>query len=1079
MNKYFKNILLFRDITVRRFYLLFFLLGCISYMPTELYSQSKSSTVSERKNVVKGNVTDKETNEPLIGVSVAVKGTQTGTITDMNGNYTLTIPNNIQRENAKLIFSYLGYTTQEINIKSTGVLDVALREDNYALDEVVVVGYGVSKRSDLTGALSSVNSKTLTEANTTSFSEALQGRIAGVRVNSQSGEPGGSIDIEIRGVNSVHGATSPLYVIDGVPMDSYANEVATSSVGGSTTQNPLSIIAPGDIESMEILKDASATAIYGARGANGVVIITTKSGKLGSKIKFTLSSSYGISEITKKMNMLNAQEYVNYRHELSPTVTTWGVDTNGDGILDTAKDVSDYVSHNWQDELFRTGGIAKINFSFQGGKDKTIFSGSVGYLNQEALVDKNDYRAYNARFKLDAKASDKVDVGLSALWTRSLNKGLASSGGGAGYWAGIVQSIYTFRPILMIAEGEDESQEVSLSTMVYEATKETDYNRILGSGYLRYKILKNLSFKAVLGGNYSSSKLTEFYGSNTLWGRSVNGRATLNQVQTLSYNATGTLDYWKKFGKNYLLKVMLGTEINAYKYERLQIVNTDFEDQSTGAYDISKGSKLEKPTSNVYDINRLSFFGRINYDIRNRYLFTATLRADGSSNFGAGKRFGYFPSLAFAWRADQEKFIRNISSISNLKLRASYGVTGNDRITAYQSMATLGSVYYASNGNTIYGAAPLTSANPDLKWEATTQYNVGVDLGLFKNRISFTADVYYKKTTDMLLNSKLPSQAGFPEQWRNIGDMENKGLELTLNTVNIVTKDWEWNTSFNYYMNRNKILSLGGGEDIPVSIANGYIRDVGVVREGQPLGTAYGYIWDGIYQINDFTWQNDSDPNIPHSQRTYALKEGIPKIAGVTVKPGDFKYKDLNKEGDGEGVINADDRTIISNSNPKFAGGFSTELKYKNISLSMFFEGVYGNDIFNAFPGRVEAGQGESAFNLTRDYWYNRWTPENPSNRYASLTNSTDNLASSYYVEDGSYLRFKTLTLGYTLNRKALKFCKISSLRFYASIDNVYVWTKYTGLDPDVRSSTKLLPGYDRLAYPRARTYTFGFDLTF
>jgi TonB-linked SusC/RagA family outer membrane protein len=538
------------------------------------------------------------------------------------------------------------------------------------------------------------------------------------------------------------------------------------------------------------------------------------------------------------------------------------------------------------------------------------------------------------------------------------------------------------------------------------------------------------------------------------------------------------MEYWNTFKKIHKVKLMAGAEVNAYKRQNFSLTAITFEEESTGVFDISKGKTVENKRSNVYDQNRMSFFGRANYDILDRYLFTATFRADGSSNFGKGNRFGYFPSLAFAWRIDQESFLKDVKEISNAKLRLSYGITGNDRITPYQSMATLGNTYYASNGAPIYGAAPVTAANPDLQWETTTQYNAGLDYGMFNNRISLTLDVYYKLTTDMLLETFQPSQGGFPKQWKNIGDIENKGIEFTLNTQNFASKNFEWSTSFNIYANRNKVLSLGGSEDIPVSIPNGYIRDnIGIVREGEPLGTAYGYIWDGIYQINDFTWQDNSNPAIPHSSRTYTLKDGIPDIVGNAAKPGDMKYKNLNPGEDN--VINADDRTIISNSNPKFAGGISNEFRYKNVGLLVFFEGVYGNTILNAFPSRTEAGQGEAAFNLTREYWNNRWTPENPSNRYASILNKTDNLPSTYFVEDGSYLRFKTFSFSYNLDKKLLAKLKFSSGKIYVMVDNLYVWTKYSGLDPDIRSSEKLLPGYDRLAYPRGRTYTLGIDFTF
>lgn len=1040
-----------------------------------VYSQAPVSSIPNKKNTITGLVTDKRNGAPLVGVNVVIQGENAGTVTDSKGNYVLNVPVRLLQGKLKLVFSYVGYISQEISVDNNTVANVALSEDNSKLDEVIVVGYGSVKRRDLTGSISSVSAKTLTESNVTSFAEALQGRVAGVHVNAQSGEPGGGINIEIRGANSINAGSSPLYVIDGIPMDSYSNEVASSSTGGYTTYNPLSILAPSDIESIEILKDASATAIYGARGANGVIIITTKSGKAGSKTTFSLNSSYGISKINKTIPMLDGQEYVDYRHALSPTNEAWGRDIDGDGIIDTSIDASGYISHNWQDELYRKGSISQTNLSMQGSAGKTTFAGGFGILNQKGLVNNNNYKSYTGRIKLDTKASDKLTVGLSANWSRSINTGVASSGGGSASWTGLIQSIYTFRPIMLIAQGEDETQARPLSTVVYDVYRSTDYNRIIGNAYLNYKILKNLTLNVTGGGNYSSSKLSEYDPSTSLWGNSVNGRAILQEIQSSSYNATATLQYETKFALYHSLKLLAGAEINAYKYETFRVSSTNFLDESTGVFNISKGTSVEIPTSNVYDMNRKSFFGRLNYDFKGKYLLTATLRGDGSSNFGNGNRYGYFPSAAIAWRIKQEDFLKSITAVSDLKLRVGYGVTGNDRITPYQSMATLSSVYYASDGSPIYGAAPTTSANPDLKWETTSQSNIGLDLALFNSRISFTADAYYKKTTNMLLQADVPAQTGFLKQWQNLGDLENKGFELTLNTTNVATKDFTWTTSVNFYKNKNKILSLGSVASIPVTIANGPISTVGIVQEGAPLGTAYGYEWTGIYQISDFTWQNNSDPAIPYSSRTFTLKAGLPTIAGLTVKPGDMKYKDL----DTNGTINSSDRKIISNSNPKFAGGFSSEVNYKNFTLNVFFEGVYGNKIFNSFPTMVESGQGEITYNLTKDYWYNRWTPDNPTNRYAAITNNTDNLASTYFVEDGSYLRFKTLSLGYNLGQSIVKKLKIQGLKVYGLIDNVHVWTKYSGLDPDIRSSTNLLPGYDRGSYPRPRNYTIGLNLTF
>lgn len=1041
-------------------------------IPANVQRQIAETQIQQpQQKEITGTVTD-EDGLPLPGVSVIVKGTTIGTVTSADGEFSLDIPLNAET----LQFSFVGMKTQEIPVEGKSSFSVVLEEDILGIEEVVAIGYGTERKRDLTGAVSSIRSEELTKSNSNSFAEALQGRIAGVRVNSQSGEPGSSISVQIRGANSINAASSPLYVIDGVPFDVNTAEVATSDVGGSTTSDPLATINPQDIESIEVLKDASSAAIYGARGANGVIIITTKSGKTGTKTTYNLNVSHAISEVTKSIDMLNGQEYVDYRHELSPTVNVWGIDTDGDLVPDAARDVSSFKSHNWQNELFRTGSIEKVNLSMQGGQENTTFSGSFGVLSQKALVENNDYDSYSARFNLDHKASDKISVGLGATWGKSKNTGLASSGGGEGSWSGIVQSIYTFRPILLASPDEGEDQLISLETMVFDAHKETDYNRISGNAYIRYKILYNLGLRVSGGGHLTSSKLSEFYGTNTLWGYTRNGMATLRSILSSSFYQSNVLDYWKKINNGDMLKLMAGFDLNTYRFENFSIRNTDFTDESTGVFDISKGSVLELPYSRVYETKRMSFFGRINYNIKEKYLFTGTFRADGSSNFGNGNRYGYFPSAAFAWRVIEEPFMDNLNSMSNLKLRLSYGETGNDRISPYSSMARLSPAYYPSNGGTVYGAAPTSSANPDLKWETTSQYNAGLDIGMFDNRLTLTGDVYYKKTEDMLLNAEVSSQTGFSTQWRNIGDMENKGLELAINSVNVDSRAFKWNTSFNFYMNRNKILSLGGTEDIPVIIGSGHIRDVGIVREGEPLGTAYGYEWIGIYQIDDFTWQNNSDPNIDHNDRDYTLKDGVPDIAGVRVKPGDFKYKDI--AGD-DGVVNSDDRKIISNSNPKFAGAISNEFHYNKFSLNLFFEGVYGNEIFNAFPNRVESGQGDPSYNLTKEYWYNRWTPENPSNRYASINNPTDNLASTYYVEDGSYLRFKTLSLAYNFDKNSLRFLNIANLKVYASIDNLHVWTNYSGIDPDIRSRTDLLPGYDRMAYPRARTYTFGLDLTF
>lgn len=1029
---------------------------------------TKKEEIEQQKKRIIGQVTDKS-GETIIGANVIEKGTTNGTVTNIDGSFSLSVANN-----AVLQISYIGYLTQEIATDGRTSYNIVLQEDLKSLDELVVVGYGTMRRGDLTGSIASIRSEELTKTNSSTLADALQGKIAGVRVNSQSGEPGAGINIEIRGANSINAGSQPLYVIDGIPMDVNEDEVATSNTGNSTRGNPLAFINPADIQSVDILKDASAAAIYGARGANGVILVTTKSGRAG-KTNITANLSHGVTEITKRIDMIGGQEYANYRYEKAPNSPAWAVDIDGDGIFDTPKDVSHLPSYNWQDELFRQGAVSQVNLSIQGGRDNTIYTASLGYEKINALVKNNDFTSYSGRIRLDHQISDKVKIGANMLWGKTLNTGVASSGGGGGSWTGLIQEIYTYRPVL-IYDASSEDEPVSLMSNILESQRETGFNRVVGNTFLEYNIMKDLKLRVQGGGTITSSKLTEFYGSNTIWGRIPNGRASLRHTQTEAFSQTSTLDYNKTVAKGHILRGLAGFETNTYKWETLFTRAENFEDQSTGPYDMTKALITHPTTTNTTETNRMSFFGRLNYSIRNRYIFTGTLRADGSSNFGRGNRFGYFPSMAFAWRVFNEPFMKKQDIFSDLRFRLSYGVTGNDRITPYQSLAELSPVYYGSNGNLIYGTAPTTSENPFLKWETTEQYNLGLDVSVLKGRIALNVEAYYKITNGMLLNSEIAGQTGFVRQWQNIGDMENKGLEFTLNTINVDTRDFQWNSTFNIYFNKNKILSLGGTADIPVTFGSGYLTDVGIVKEGEPLGTAFGYVFDGIYQIKDFTWQNDSDPVIPHDERNYVLKEGIPYLSGAATIPGVFKYKDL----DGNNEINADDRRIISNSNPKFAGGFTNEFSYRNFTLHMFLEGVYGNDIFNAFPTRVEAGQGADQYNLTRAYWENRWTPENPSNRYASITrNNTDQYVSTYYVEDGSYLRFRTLSLSYNFQPKVAKTLGVSNLKAHVSVDNLHVWTNYSGLDPDVRSYNNLLPGYDRLAYPRARTYLFGVDITF
>lgn len=1052
------------------FYLLF-VLGFLLFKE-DSYAQLK----------VSGRVSDTEGNS-LPGVSIKVKGSQKGTVSDAKGSFSLSI-NSL---NEMLVFSYIGFKPKEIPANSSSISDVKLEvEETRSLDQVVVIGYGVSKLGDVTGSISNIKGDVLTQTGANNVSEALQGRIAGLKVNNQSGEPGGSINMQIRGANSINASSSPLFVIDGLQIDVNGSEVATSSVGGYTSYNPLATLNPNDIESVDVLKDASATAIYGSRGANGVVIITTKSGK-GQKSLINVNYQFGLSEATKRLDMLGPQDYVNFRHEWDRSSLTWGVDLDNDGKADEPVNANNFEHYNWQDLFLRKGQTQKFNFTAQGGNSATDFILGLGYNNQEGIITGNDYKQYSAQTKVNHKLSENIDVGMNMNYGRTSTDGAVSSGGGAGSYSGLIQSIYNEKPIgiFVAQENEGGSSYAPLTTMFYDSYKNVTLDRVMGNAFLNLQIIPGLSLRVSGSGNTSSSKLQEFYGKETRWGSANNGRAEVANIQTTSYTQSNTLTYNKRV-KNKYLNALLGQEFNSYHIENSSIRAYSFEDESTGVFDMSKAGVVDKPKTNISDTKRLSFFGRVNYSINYKYNFTASMRADGSSNFGKGNRFAYFPSTAFAWRINNEKFMSSFKKqLSNLKLRMSYGITGNDRIPAYSALAKLGNSNYSGNGIPIFGMAPSSSPNPNLKWESTAQFDIGLDVGLFNERISMTADVYKKTTRDLLLNTPIPSQTGFSSQYQNIGKIQNKGIEITINSVNIKKDNFSWSSSLNFDRNLNKVLSLGDSEFLPVVIGNGFLTDVSRVIVGSPIGTGYGYVADGNYQFSDFTITNSAgqvvDPSIITDRNfdnyTYKLNPGVVSVAAVSVKPGDRKYKDL----DDNGVVNAEDRRIISDSNPDFNIGLANNFKYKQFDLSLFFEGVFGREIMNAFINNSEAGlKGAApAYNITKEYFDNRWTATNPSNTYSRLKNNTNDFVSSYYVEDGSFVRFKNLSLGYTLNSTIAKKLHTKSIRLNFTIDNLYVWTKYSGLDPDIRSASALMPGYDRLSYPRARNYFFGLNVGF
>ncbi len=1037
------------------------LFNLLLYGNTWIIAQTTSQAFA-----VRGTITDNR-GEPLQGVRITMKDSKIAAVSDNKGDYQISL----SRPSGVLVFSMMGFTEQEKTVEAGTVVNIVMRESVNNLDEVVVIGYGEQLRSDLTGALTGIKAEDIERSANPDLLGALQGKMPGARINSQSGEPGAEMNIQIRGANSLYGASTPLFVIDGVPFDVSSDEVATayeSNIGNSA--NPLSSLNPSDIESIEILKDASATAIYGSRGANGVVIVTTKSGVKGkSDISYHGYVSY--AQASRKLNLLNGDEWIDFQRETRPNSPLFY--EIKDGLVDTNSPVDPYrfAQHDWQDEAFRWAATQNHYLSFSGGSDKTIVAGGVGYLKQEGIIRSNGMDRYNVRLRMDHSQNSKLKLGLNVLGSYqelygATNTGLVNSANG------IVQRIIMSRPIAFYdpSTDDDVTRYITPLSMLDDAYKNTGSMRANASAYLEYQFSKALKLHSTASGVLSSSKGKEFYSKYTTMGNMNNGVAVLQERRTHSWNSTTRLNYLKTFNRIHRLDVMAAFEASRYSYESQRMRSIDFVDESTGINDISKGAQVSGVSSTRWANNRVSWLTRANYSLAWKYLFTASFRIDGSDKFGPGNRYGYFPSAAFAWQVHKEDFIKSLNTFDQLKLRLSYGETGNERIPAYRYFSEMVNAYYASAGSNIFGMAPGSAANPDLKWETTVQYNAGLDVGILKNRLTFTADYYIKQTKDMLLPAYVPSELGYSQQWKNMGRIDNHGVEFQVTSINI-DKAFRWSTSFNISANKNIIKSLGDIDFIPVIMNNGAVSNLGRVQVGNSLGTGYGYLTDGVYQIDDFTWQNNSDPNISHGARQYTLKSDVVSVAGATVSPGSLKYKDLS----GDNMVDEEnDRTFISRSLPKHYGGFDNTFSYKNLECNIFFEWSYGGDMINLGTRLIQGPSG--VWNLSKEFWDNHWTPQNPTNVYPDVIskNATAAMMSDYYVEDASYLRLRNISLSYKLPQKTVSRMGLKTLSVYTTATNLHVWTKYSSFDPDVSYSNPLLPGLERLAYPRARSFLLG-----
>lgn len=996
---------------------------------------------------VAGNVTD-ENNVGLPGVSVVLKGTTRGTTTNADGRFELAIP---ELGSPVLVFSFVGYLSQEVAVGNQSSISVSLQTDTKSLEEVVVVGYGSVKKSDLTGSVSSVNVAELQQAPISSVDQGLAGRAAGVQVTQTSGMPGAIASIRIRGSSSLQGGNEPLYVIDGVPVYSGSGFGET---GGSARMSPLSTINPADIESMEILKDASATAIYGARAANGVVLITTKSGKEG-RDAISFDSYYGVQTVTRTIPVMEATEYAQLVNEAylndglqAPYSSAFIANIHNSGR-----------GTNWQNEIFRSAPQQNHQLSFSGGDKKTNYAVSLNYLDQKGIIIGSELSRLGARLNLGRQIGKSFKIGSHLTVSRTNAKTVQTDTGGEG---GVITAAMKFNPILPVFENEEQGLYTLVNTpgslyqnpvaTARELKLQNATTRMLGDVSGELTILPGLTAKVMMGLDYFATKAQEYVPSNIIQSGGV-ARASISDLTYTNWLNENTVNYSKTFNPNHTINIVGGVTFQRNVQETLSASSQGFVNDILQENALGTGAVYNQPGSGLTEWSMMSYLGRANYNFKGKYLFTVSGRYDGSSRFGDNNKFAFFPSGAFAWRAIEEDFVSNLNIFSDLKARVSYGVTGNQEIGLYSSLPTLASSNYTIGRALQSAFYAARIPNPDLKWERTAQYDLGVDLGFLDNKITITADYYIKKTSDLIYSISIPSVSGFQTALQNIGSVENKGFEFMIETRNI-NREFKWTTSFNISFNRNKVTNLGSEDYKDIGNGDGHLKTGSVHRlfVGKPIGLFYGYQFDGIYQ-------NQEEVNAgPKGSTTYV---------------GGKRYKDISgPDGVPDGKVDATyDRTIIGDPNPKGFGGLTNKFSYKGWELLVFNQFSYGNTIFNL--NAIEMGLpsgGQNVYKALAD----RWTPTNPSNLYSKATTNRAAIVSDQFMEDGSFMKLKTLTLSYNFKNTGIPGLK--NLQVYATGQNVLTFTRYTGYDPEVsyRGATNLEIGEDYGGYPQARTFLLG-----
>lgn len=1004
--------------------------------------------------IIRGMVADASTGETLPGVNIAIKGTTTGTSTDAQGRFELNVPSLTDT----LIFSFIGYETLEVPINGRTEINVALQPTTISGEEIVVVGYGSTRRKDLTGSVSSVSAEEMRNAVASTFDQVLQGRTAGVMVMKNSGKPGAGVSIQIRGVNTLQSSSEPLYVIDGVPISADSDDGIT---------NPLATLNPNDIQSIDILKDASAAAIYGSRASNGVVLITTKRGQPG-EVRVNYDAYAGIQQLPKQLDVMNLRQYAQYRNRQAE-IAGWGSQPEfanpsllGEGT-------------NWQDVLYRNAPMTKHNISVSGGSDETQYMLSAGYFNQQGIAIESNFQRYSFRLNLDNRPTSWLKVGTSLNLSR-INEDINVSNDNIvnlairqspdipvkypdGSWGGPSQSEFTLENPVALAKLN---------------TNEQKRSQVIGNLYADIDLLENLTLRNELSGTFG-------YTNHYVFNPTYEFNARINDLNSSNRSASNNTFWQIKNYATYInsyqelsVNAMAGHEVQVSQWEGLSGYRERF--PTNNLHELAAGDAQTAQNNSYAGSSSLqSFFTRLNLTYDDRYLVTGNLRADGSSNFSEQNRWGIFPSVALAWRISSEAFMQNVDFVDELKLRAGYGYVGNQNIPNNRFIDTF-SIVETQWGN---GVRPQNLGNAQLRWESTESINVGIDLSLLDNRVNFTADAYIRRTHDLLTEVPLPLYAGTSGTGSinapidNIGQLENKGIEFSLNTTNI-EGPFRWESNVVLSMNRNVVTKLKSESSIIDRQINFFDTATRTIV-GEPVGQFFGYVVEGIFQnaddIRNHATQNDA----------------INPVNGVW--PGDIKFKDLNNDG----VIDEQDRTVIGNPMPDFQYGFSNRFFYKNFDLSIFINGNYGNKIFNQVRRQNEDpasdfGMLESVFNYARlepnslDADVDEVVVTNPETTVPRITTSDPNnnqRPSTRFIEDGTYLRIQNITLGYTLPINLASRFKLRNLRLYASVENLHTFTSYSGYDPEIGSQTSdpLLMGIDNGRYPSPRIFTLGINI--